>query len=255
MMIFLTNSITTVAIRIVRRTHPRLPWLNTYWRQVAAVFVGPDLTPGKEPKGPSGSIEFVRYIEGVKPELQGKARQIAERFNAFQNLEEVLNSLKTSLEKAALDDREQVKTATQNAQDVLSRYSPTYESEKSALAQLTTELSAPRIDAEWLTLYQALEVTRKLPNRFEALTLNASAFQATGLSAIWVMTRYRDMWSMAGFAFATAVVVLATYFRWLQIKLDSLEGHFQSPQVAAMLAELTKQRNYANPDAPKAFPK
>lgn len=68
-----------------------------------------------------------------------------------------------------------------------------------------------------------------------------AALQAAGISAIWLMLQYRELWSVTGACFSAVVVLATSYVLWMDYQLNSFLRDLASSQTGAMIQEMRQR--------------
>ena len=238
-----TQAANNFVMRLIARPRPAAPWANSYWRRVAAAYLGSPLSPGSASFSSSEDLDLlIKFVGGLsnKDVEQlgiGKLRQ------KFQTLERYLEQAAQKANDSTSEQRPGAAVSSEAGRKAVAEATIAFQSQKQVIEGAEERLRAVGVEFEWISLYQALQFLQfpNLSNPYGGLSLLTASLQAAGLAVLWFMIQFG--WrSLAGSLFIVMVVVSATYALWLDFKMSAFFRNLDSAELAGMIQEI-KQRS------------
>jgi hypothetical protein len=230
-------------MRLIARPGPAAPWANSYWRRVAAAYLGSALSPGSASFPTSEDLDLlIKFVAGLsnKDVEQlgiGKLRQ------KLQTLERYLEQAAQKTNDATPEQKPGAAASLEAAsKKAVSGLATALQGQKQVIDGAEQRLRAAGVEFEWISLYHALQFLQfpNLSNPYGGFSVLMASLQAAGLAVLWFMIQFG--WrSPAGSLFIVMVVISATYVLWMDFKMSAFFRSLDSAELAGMIQEI-KQR-------------
>jgi hypothetical protein len=232
-MMMVTAFFTHYIHRLIKPHAPIVVATNSYWRRLAAAYVGPTLAPASDL-----SPEEIERYNAIS--IAGGVLSV-EIFKPVNELRSTVAAHQKILENA-IAVIAKAKNAGQQIDDTLSASITLVETsvaqKVSALQEYDAKMRKISADREWMTLNQALSRLNTVEPPFAAFGLISLSFMTAALGALWTMVHTGRSWGVAGTLFCVAVVVATSYQQWLIYVLSWKSRIFGTAEIADLLQKL-----------------
>lgn len=231
----ITQAADSFVMRLLKKYPPAQPWANTYWRRVAASFVGSGLVP-KIPSSlsPKELDDLVKYVSGLR-ENSVATSDFVSRYKSIQKLEESLKKYGDTTARIPPGKTELAKEITDKGASDASRASSALEEAKRSLAESEETIRIVASDIEWLSLFNALETLPKPKSPYLPLKFLMTSLQTAAIAAIYLVVEFKELWSPVAAVLWALVLFATTHTLWLDFQFNQYLRNLNSSQIAAML--------------------
>jgi hypothetical protein len=249
-MLTLAGAVELIINQIAKSNPPSSPWENTYWRRVAAAYIGPDLTPGTKAFSIEELDRLLKFLS-LKGSTLDPTKTLTSHRKSTQDLEDRVNKLRLTIDTVSKSpqDAANLKEELAVTTKILTDWSTILQKLKPSVDTLDTHLREIGINFEWMSLYYAMQfIPTTSQNPFAAFSVLTQASQCAGVGCIWLMLQYRELWNLGGMVISVALVLTTTYGIFKLGQMKFFYDYYNSSQLAAMIQDL-KQRKQTGPSA------
>jgi hypothetical protein len=244
-MITLAGAVEAIINHIAKSHPPTSPWENTYWRRLAAAYVGPDLTPGTKALSLEDLDNLQKYLSS-KSGTFDLTKTLTSHRKSTQTLEDGVNKLRLLIDTVTKSAQDSTNLKEELAQKtkLLTESSTILQKLKPSVDTLETHLREIGINQEWISLYHAMQfIPATLQYPYATFSVLARALQCAGLGCIWLMLQYHELWNLGGMLISVALVLTTAYGIFKIGQMSFFYGYHNSSQLAAMIQDLKQRSN------------
>jgi hypothetical protein len=240
-----TQTASSVVMRLFRRPQRSSPWENSNWRRIAANYLGSGLSPDTAAFSSPEDLDRVnRFIAGMSSK-EVEQLGIAKRRETLQTLEKSLAQIAGTITDAtAHPPKPEIAVLLDDAKKKTAEAASTFKAQTEMLENVERQLRALGVEFEWISLYHALQFIQfsNLVHPYAGFELLMAALQSAGIAALWLMIQF-GLWSLTGLLFASALVLATSYAQWLVHRLNEFLTNLDSAQLAGMIQEIRQRTN------------
>jgi hypothetical protein len=240
-----TETASSLVMRLIRRPPSATPWANSYWRRVAAHYVGSGLSPDAASFSSSEDLDRLsKYIVGLAGE-EDKQLGIAQMRESNLALQKSLESFTETITAAtAHPQKSEVVALLDDARKKTAELTSKWQAHTEAIENTERQLRSMGIGFEWISLYHALQFMRfpDVTHPYGGFSMLMTSLQAAGVAALWLLVQFR-MWNLPGLIFAAALVLATSYSIWQEARLGTWFMDLDSAQLAGMIQEIRQHES------------